>query len=119
MAPQTAQINVKLDRDLKLAGDAALLEAGSNPSEAVRNLWIAVSERGEKRDAVLKLLDHAQEPSEGAEIARKLEALDRATHLFEDLGKQLGLSLDSFTPMTDEEIEEARLAHFREKGYIL
>ena len=119
MAPQTAQINVKLDRDLKLAGDTALLEAGSNPSEAVRNLWIAVSERGEKRDAVLKLLDPAAAPTEDVEVARKLEARDRATHLFEGLGEQLGLNLDSFTPITDEEIEEARLAHFREKGYTL
>lgn len=35
----TTQINVRIDRALKNAGDAALLDAGITPSEAIRALW--------------------------------------------------------------------------------
>lgn len=35
----TTQINVRIERGLKDAGDAALLDAGITPSEAIRALW--------------------------------------------------------------------------------
>ena len=39
MTTTAAQINVRLDADLKRSGDAALSKAGMTPSQAVRALW--------------------------------------------------------------------------------
>ena len=39
MTTTAAQINVRLDADLKRSGDAALSRAGLTPSQAVRALW--------------------------------------------------------------------------------
>ena len=39
MTTTAAQINVRLDPDLKRSGDAALSRAGMTPSQAVRALW--------------------------------------------------------------------------------
>lgn len=39
MTTTAAQINVRLDADLKRSGDAALSRAGMTPSQAVRALW--------------------------------------------------------------------------------
>lgn len=56
MASATAQINVRLDRDLKQRGDAALAEMGISPSDAVRALWAKAAMRGKSLEAVKKLL---------------------------------------------------------------
>lgn len=42
----TAQINVRLPRDLKESGDMGLRELGLSPSDAVRTLWTRLSQSG-------------------------------------------------------------------------
>lgn len=56
MASSTAQINVRLDRALKAAGDEALMEEGISPSEAVRALWSKLAKRGKTLEAIKQLL---------------------------------------------------------------
>ena len=44
--PKTAQMNFRLDPEVKKQGDAALAAAGYTPSEAARGLWeVAASGR--------------------------------------------------------------------------
>lgn len=84
MASSTAQINVRLDRALKTAGDEALAEAGISPSEAVRALWDKLAKRGESLEALKRLLfspeqtdlaDDEQNPlTDGWQIADKFYA---------------------------------------------
>ncbi len=38
-ATAAAQVNVRMDRALKEAGDTSLAEVGLSPSDAVRALW--------------------------------------------------------------------------------
>lgn len=48
----SAQINVRLDSDLKHRGDAALAEIDVSPSDAVRALWGAMAEHGKAATAL-------------------------------------------------------------------
>ena len=49
MTTTAAQINVRLDADLKRSGDAALSRAGMTPSQAVRALWqLELMDQGSK-----------------------------------------------------------------------
>lgn len=43
---RSAQMNVRLDSQLKEAGDAVLASLGMTPSQAVRELWQYVTENG-------------------------------------------------------------------------
>lgn len=52
----TAQINVRLDKELKEAGDSALAELGLTPSVAVRALWEQAARRGEAMQTIAPLL---------------------------------------------------------------
>ncbi len=56
MSSAMAQINVRIDRDLKQRGDMALAEAGISPSEAIRALWNKVAQRGSAVAEVKQLL---------------------------------------------------------------
>ena len=40
------QMNVRIDRQLKVAGDAVLAQIGMTPSQAVRELWQYLTENG-------------------------------------------------------------------------
>lgn len=40
------QMNVRMDRQLKDAGDAVLAQIGMTPSQAVRELWQYLTENG-------------------------------------------------------------------------
>ena len=42
----SAQMNVRIDRQLKEAGDAVLASLGMTPSQAVRELWQYLTENG-------------------------------------------------------------------------
>ena len=48
----STQINIRMDRSLKEAGDAALAQIGLNPSQAVRALWEKASHRGKDLEEV-------------------------------------------------------------------
>ncbi len=55
-AAPTAQINARIDPELKKRGDAALSAAGISPTEAVRALWKLVSDNDSQSDAALAAL---------------------------------------------------------------
>ena len=119
MPTAAAQINVRLERELKEAGDRQLELAGRTPSQAVRALWSKVSKGGDEARAVLDAVftqGDTPEPSEQA--ARKLAALER----FEETQsgflarlKQLGVNPNELAPMTKDEAIEAREQYFLEK----
>ena len=50
------QLNVRMPRALKDAGDAALASVGVSPSEAIRALWERASDRGEGLSQAMRLL---------------------------------------------------------------
>ena len=57
----TVQVNVRIDRDLKKAGDEALALIGFSPSQAVRALWEKAARRGKDLEEVATVLNPAPE----------------------------------------------------------
>lgn len=61
----TAQLNARMDPELKAAGDAALSLIGLSPTQAVRSLWAKAARRGEDLEQVAKLLAPADDGAAG------------------------------------------------------
>lgn len=86
----TAQINVRLDARRKEAGDAALREVGTSPSEIVRALWDKMAQRGQALQDVMNVL-YANENDEGTlERERKLALVDSMANGFETFANARG-----------------------------
>ncbi len=71
----TTQINVRIDRSLKDAGDAALLDAGVTPSEAIRALWELAVRCKEAPGALRDLLFPKTAEEEDEAARRRAEAV--------------------------------------------
>lgn len=120
-----AQINVRIDADLKAAGDAGLAAAGYTPSQAVRILWaLAAKYRDNPRQLRRVLEPDAAEPTEDerAERERKLAAVRRAATLVDEFFRGQGIE-GIHDPMRDsmtdrEYYDMLRSEHYREKGYL-
>lgn len=120
-----AQVNARIDADLKATGDAALAAAGLTPTQAVRMLWsLAVRYQGEPEKLREALDPDAAEPTpdELAERQRKVEAVRRGSDLMMELFKERGVELKpdpELQNLSDREyFDLLREEHFREKGYI-
>ena len=112
--PTTAQINVRLDRALKEAGDAELARMGISPSQIVRALWERLSLGGERLAEVRRVLFRADE-AVGEDWPASPEALDRLDRSWDQFAMALDLDLSSFAPMDEEDMREARYEHLLEK----
>ena len=115
-ASTQAQINVRLDRELKESGDRELELLGVTPSQAVRALWGKLARGGQDAAAVRELLFEQAPAKEMSDAQkRKLEVLEEIKQSWQDLADTLGLDLSTFEPSTDEELREARYDYLREK----
>lgn len=74
----TTQINVRIDRELKAQGDAALLAAGLSPSEAIRALWELAVRLQETPGALRAALFPATAEEDVGATRRRLEAVAHA-----------------------------------------
>ena len=90
-----AQVNVRMDRDLKERGDATLALVGSSPARIIRRLWEYLATGGDAYERVMDVLSPVQEEPE-ADAAH--ERVLRSASLFQDLGASLGADIASFEP---------------------
>lgn len=99
------QLNIRMDRSLKEAGDAALAQIGLNPSQAVRALWEKASRRGKDLEEVSVLLsEHSNRQTKDAGIAD--EGLRASWTLVEDMLASHGMA---YTPTNDSPDDKAML----------
>ena len=86
MTTTAAQINVRLDADLKRSGDAALSRAGMTPSQAVRALWQLAASLADRPGALQDILSPGRARAEQREREKaakhKLELIDQGSQLF-------------------------------------
>ena len=108
----TAQINVRIDRELKEAGDRELARLGISPSEMVRAVWEKLARGGQDSAEVRRVAVSRPKPSPAPE---QLSGLDRIDKAWDSLAEALGISLSSFVSPTDDELEEARYQHLLER----
>ena len=84
--PRQAQVNARIDAELKEAGDAALAAAGLTPTQAVRMLWSLAVRYQDEPERLHEALDPdsaAPSADEMAERRRKIEAVRRGASLME------------------------------------
>lgn len=90
--PAMAQLNVRMEPQLKSAGDEVLARLGITPTQFVRALWMKVSRGAEAFDQVVAVL--AQEPA-AVSVAES--------------AAQIGFDGDQF--------EERLMAFYRDNGF--
>lgn len=113
-----AQLNVRLDPELKAAGDSVLDRIGISPAQLIRAVWAKVARGAEACDQLVAAL--AQEPSASVGLAgsagplagdgsfgRESGRMARIQARQEALAGELGLDMSLLVPLTDEVLEEA------------
>lgn len=109
MTTASAQINVRLDANLKRTGDAALSSAGMTPSQAVRALWQLAASLADRPGALQDILspDRARAEQHEREKAagRKLGLIDQGSHLFAIACRESGIDVPKAQPTGDEELK--------------
>ena len=119
-----AQVNARMDSELKRSGDAALAKAGWTPTQAVRALWAFASKHATEPEKVASVFSSADdtvpEDIERAErIRRRRELVARGPKLMEESCKAMGIPWPPTPiPWTDEEWkEQAYVEQFGEKWW--
>lgn len=110
--PRTAQMNVRVDADMKKRGDRAFERIGMSPSEAVRSLWGYADRHANNPEALRQLVAELEEaPSEMPEptVAAQREALAKEGRALVENFRQAN-RLTSTIPDDDDE----RLAYYEE-----
>lgn len=115
------QLNVRMDRDLRDAGNDALRSAGLLPSELVRSIWMLAARRGESLKSIVDLVREQAVEEESA--LRVDDPLSKGQLLYDEALRDLGirravateaLQERSFSSMT----EEALLGKWTERGLV-
>lgn len=114
MPAATAQINVRLDAELKRNGDAALSASGMTPSQAVRSLWELASSMADRPGALCDILQPGQAKEEQRErrraAKRKLALIDQGSTLFAAACSGAGIDTAGAMSLDDEDLKRAAYA---------
>ena len=117
------QMNVRIDRDLKEAGDAAFADIGYTPTEAVRELWGFAKRNRHNRRAMAEVMRTLRDPREvereeadrAKRIAEAEEWLNRGPRIIRDYYAQFGIEYDSLPPLTHEDYDRLLEEAYDEK----
>ena len=120
MATKMAQLNVRMDPELKAAGDSVLDLYGVSPSELVRALWEKIAKGETSFKQVVETL--AAEPAAGKHKVVQYERdgmsfTDWVEWRFNAFAAEVGLDPSTFVPHTDEELEELLYEDYLEEEF--
>ena len=114
------QMNVRIDEQLRLEGNAAFESIGLSPAHVVRAMWAFAARNKNnplKLKHDLKFLEEDEPPSE--EVQRKLDLIAEGQKIVEDFYKEVGITPTSTDNTPYKELKErAYLEHWKEKGLI-
>ena len=111
-----AQVNVRMDRELKEQGDATLSLVGSSPVKIIRQLWERLATGGDAYERIMEVLGP---PQDEADVENAHQLVVRSGDLFKEFGNSFGLDLSAFEPdprPTSEVLEEAEWGLLEERG---
>lgn len=110
----SVQMNVRMDAELKKAGDEALASIGLTPSEAVRMVWRQAAAR---QEGLQQLKQMAEEPGSDRASDKRAEGFREGWALVDRFVKEHGLDKVPLPDMTDRELlEEALVDRMKERG---
>ena len=119
----TAQINVRVNADLKAVGDRALEGAGYSPTRAIRTLWTFaarnVSDLKKLREALETLESGHSEPEECAGSPALTEAMAKGPLIIECALREMGVESYAPSTLSDKELLEIALAEKMEERGLL
>ena len=103
----TAQINVRMDAELKASADDAFASAGLSSSDVIRTVYVRAAELGKNLHCIDDLVCIGQTKDKEDERDRNMRIFEFATHAVERTFADFGLTYDpsSIEPMTEEELE--------------
>lgn len=116
------QINARISASVKLAGDAALNEAGYTPTQAIRALWeYAGRNRGNEKELrrVFDVLEGKNDVgSRGSEVARRLQIAAEGPLIAERALSEMGIDPAVYSDDAADKdlLEQALLDKMRERG---
>ena len=116
-----AQINARIDSNLKVSGDAALAKAGFTPTKAIRSMWGLFSSLADRPDKIRELVSGQQSESSSAACAERDRKLTLAREGSQIVARSLasrGISVsEGFDePPYDELREQVLFERLRERG---
>ena len=113
------QLNARIDRELKAAGDSALSLIGLSPSQAVRALWEKAARRGKDLEEVAQLLSpSAQRGSNAGASDEAQDVIRQGWELMDGVYASLGVDpeLERDLPSDDDLLESALCERMAERG---
>lgn len=112
--PAAAQINARIAPELKARGDAALLNAGFSPTQAIRALWDFAAEHFDDPDVIARALLPEQTSDEDAraaeEKAQRAEAIAYGPSLVRDAYLKFGLVWPLASELSYDDLKELAYA---------
>lgn len=111
----TVQLNVRIDKDLRDAGNAALESKGLSPSTFIRGIWNRLAQRGEALESLCEIVDDSKVSAPAA-----IDPLEQGqllyTHLLHDVGLNETTRLSFGSGDDKSRLEEALYEQWHEKG---
>ena len=111
-----AQVNARINQDIKLAGDAVLGQMGISPTQLIRAVWAKVACGTKACDQLVSVL--AADPSAGTLVTTNEDDQSPTTHAAwlgtrqQQLAEELGMDLSTFVPHPDDELDDLMNAEF-------
>lgn len=99
----TSQLNVRMDSELRSAGDAVLGRVGVTPAEIVRALWAKLAKGAQECEQILSVLsdeDDATTSLRGDELVSQIEGWHSQLFSLAQADRA------TYVPPTDEELDE-------------
>ena len=113
------QLNARIDREVKAAGDSALSLIGLSPSQAVRALWEKAARRGKDLAEVDKLLSPATErETRECALDEMQDVVRQGWEFMDGVYASLGIepSAERDLPSDDDLLENALYERMAERG---
>ena len=80
------QMNVRIPKDLKESGDAAIKKAGLNPSEVVRNAWLFAANNKSKPDIIKNFFSSLEKPKDNSKKTTFLKSMNTLSNNLNKIG---------------------------------
>lgn len=98
---RAAQMNIRMDADLKQAGNAIIAELGHTPSQVVRAVWTYLVVQHQLPSSIAKLVEPAN--TQTASSKSEVEPLPEGSALVSSFYQRIGVDEPTnFSPTYDE-----------------
>ena len=119
----TAQINARIDSNLKESGDRSLASVGYTPTKAIRRLWEFASRNAHDRRKLRALFDElegGQSQTASADAAQqRMERVKEGPLIFERALQEMGIEDHAMSGLSEDELlAQAYQEKWEERGLL-